>query len=300
LISIFVRVLNQTRMNKKLLLIISIFSSSLFFAQVGINTPNPQGMFHIDGARDNPKTGIPSIVQQSNDFTVAVNSGVGQGTISVGIGTTVPTERLDVVNGNVRIRDINNNVGLGSDKLLVADNNGVIKVAGGDAFSVNNSGNRILSATAGATLSADNDWNDNEFTTLKLDEQYDSMNAYNPLTGEFVVPKDGLYFMYGVCGFITPAEGSGSFDGTSGDAFTALVVDGGRVSTSHNVIYRGTKNPGMAASLFFLVTNSTLWLKAGQKVALQFLTFGTSNMVGSLSDLKIDKTSSKLVINKIL
>jgi len=287
-------------MNKKLLLIISIFSSSLFFAQVGINTPNPQGMLHIDGGKDNPKTGNPSVVQQSNDFVVAVNSGVGQGAISVGVGTTVPTERIDVVNGSIRIRDINNNVGLGSDRVLVADANGVVKVAGGDAFSVNNSGNRILNATAGTGLSADNDWNDNEFTTLKLDEQYDSMNSYNPVTGEFIVPKDGLYFMYGVCGFNTPSEGSGSFDGTSGDAFTALVVDGGRVSTAHNVIYRGTKNPGMTANLFFLVTNSTLWLKAGQKVTLQYLTYGTNNMVGSLTDLKIDKSSSRLIINKIL
>ncbi|WP_449400775.1 hypothetical protein [Chryseobacterium wanjuense] len=287
-------------MNKKLISIISIMLANIIFAQVGINTVNPQGIFHIDGGKDNPVVEPPSPVQQSNDFTVVASSEVGQGTLSVGIGTTNPTERVDIANGNVRIRDINNTVGLGSDRLLVADSNGVLKVAGGEAFSVINSGNRILNATNGAVLSADNDWNDNEFTTLRLNEQYDSMNAYNPATGEFTVPKDGLYFMYGVCGFNTPAGGSGNFDGTSGDAFTALVVDGGRVSTAHNVIYRGTKNPGMTASLSFLVTNSTLWLKAGQKVTLQFLTYGTSNMVGSLSDLKIDRTASKLIINKIL
>ncbi|WP_415328974.1 hypothetical protein [Chryseobacterium sp. MMS23-Vi53] len=287
-------------MNKKLLFLSFFGLLSLFFAQVGINTPNPQGIFHIDGGKDNPKTGIPSAVQQSNDFTLIANSGVGQGAISVGIGTTSPTERLDIANGNLRVRDINNNVGLGNDKLLVADSNGVIKIAGGDAFSVTDSGNRVLYATSGIPLSADSDWNDNEFTTLKLNQQYDALNAYNPNTGEFIVPKDGLYFMYGVCGFITPAEGSGVFDGTSGDAFTALVVDGSRVSTAHNVIYRGTKNPGMAASLFFLVTNATLWLKAGQKVTLQFLTYGTDNMVDSLSDLKIDKSSSRFIINKIL
>ncbi|SIP96602.1 hypothetical protein SAMN05880574_10336 [Chryseobacterium sp. RU37D] len=287
-------------MNKSLQIIVLLFLSEFIYAQIGIYTSNPQGIFHIDGSKDNPKSGTPSVVQQSNDFAVAVNSGIGQGTISVGIGTVVPTERIDIVNGSIRIRDINNNIGLGSDKLLVADSNGVIKVAGGEAFSVNNSGNRILNATAGSNLSADNDWNDNEFTTLKLNEQYDTMNSYDPSTGEFIVPKDGLYFMYGVCGFITPAENSEVFDGTSGDAFTALVVDGGRVSTAHNVIYKGTKNPGMAANLFFLVTNSTIWLKAGQKITLQFLTYGTSNMVTSLSDLKIDKTSSKLIINKIL
>ncbi|SDQ81432.1 hypothetical protein SAMN05421664_2696 [Chryseobacterium soldanellicola] len=287
-------------MVKKLLTVTIVCFYCLLNAQVGINTTNPQGIFHIDGGKDNPKTGVPSIVQQSNDFIVNASTGIGQGTISVGVGTTNPTERLDLANGNLRIRDINSTIGTGSDKLLVADNNGVIKLAGGEGFSVNDSGNRILDAKSGATLSADNDWNDNEFTTLKLNEQYDAMNSYDPSTGEFTIPKDGLYFMYGVCGFITPQSGSGVFDGTSGDAFTAIVVDGGRVSTAHNVIFRGAKNPGTNANLFFLVANSTLWLKAGQKITLQFLTYGTSNMVGSLSDLKIDKSSSRFVINKIL
>lgn len=287
-------------MKKKLLLTASVAFSSFVFAQVGIYTPNPQGSFHIDGGKDNPKTGSPSSVQQSNDFVVVANSGVGQGSISVGVGTTLPTERMDIANGNLRIRDINNAVGSGSEKLLVTDANGVIKVAGGEAFSITDSGNRVLDATNGAALTADNDWNDNEFTTLKLNKQYDSGNAYNPTTGEFTVQKDGLYYMYGVCGFVTPSAGSGTFDGTSGDAFTALVVDGGRVATAHNIIYRGTKNPGMAVNLAFLVTNATLWLKAGQKVTLQFLTYGTSNMVGSLGDLKIDKASSRFIVNKIL
>ena len=287
-------------MKKSLLLAACVAFSSFSFAQVGINTINPQGIFHIDGARDNPKTGAPSMVQQANDFVVMVNSGVGLGTISVGLGTAVPTERLDIANGNIRVRDINNNVGTGSGRLLVADANGLIKVAGGDTFSINDSGNRVLDATDGTTLSAANDWNDNEFTILKLNELHDSGSAYNPTTGEFTVKEDGLYYMYGVCGFNTPSAGSGTFDGTSGDAFTALVVDGGRVATAHSIIYRGTKNPGMTANLAFLVTNATLWLRAGQRVTLQFLTYGTSNMVGSLSDLKIDKASSKFIVNKIL
>ncbi|KPH12374.1 hypothetical protein [Chryseobacterium sp. ERMR1:04] len=272
---------------------------NLYFAQIGIYTPNPRGIFHIDGGKDNPATGMPTPTQQSNDFIVRASTEVGQGTISVGIGTNVPAERFDVANGNVRIREIANNVGGGSDKLIVADANGTLKVAGGDTFSNSNSGNRILNASDGATITADNDWNDNEFTILKLNEQYDPLNGYNPSTGEFIVPRDGLYYMYGACGFTTPSAGSGIFDGTSGDAFTALVVDGSRVATGHNVIHRGTKNPGTSANLYFLVTNATIWLKAGQKITVQFLTYGTSNMVGSLGDLQIDKVSSRFIINKI-
>lgn len=47
---------------------------------------------------------------------------------NVGIDTTSPTERLDIGSGNVRIRDINaNNGDSTTDKLVVADGNGVLK-----------------------------------------------------------------------------------------------------------------------------------------------------------------------------
>lgn len=61
---------------------IVLFFSSIY-AQVGINTANPMGIFNIDGAKDNPLTGVPTSVQQSNDFVV--NSS-GQ----TGIGITSP------------------------------------------------------------------------------------------------------------------------------------------------------------------------------------------------------------------
>ncbi|MDL1913201.1 MAG: hypothetical protein FDW93_01560 [Bergeyella sp.] len=39
-------------------------------AQVGINTANPRQLFHVDGAKDNPTSGIPTQTQQANDFVV--------------------------------------------------------------------------------------------------------------------------------------------------------------------------------------------------------------------------------------
>lgn len=70
---------------------ILMFSCSSYFAQVGINTTNPQGVFNIDGAKDNPATGIPTAAQQNNDFAVT-------STGSVGIGITVPdnSAKLDI------------------------------------------------------------------------------------------------------------------------------------------------------------------------------------------------------------
>ncbi|MCW3162219.1 hypothetical protein [Chryseobacterium oryctis] len=70
-------------MKAKFLLSGLFFTSSFVFSQVGINTANPQNIFHIDGARDNPNTGVPSSAQQSNDFIVTNNG-------NVGIGTTAP------------------------------------------------------------------------------------------------------------------------------------------------------------------------------------------------------------------
>ncbi|PWN69031.1 hypothetical protein C1631_013255, partial [Chryseobacterium phosphatilyticum] len=62
---------------------ISIISfSQNLHSQVGIHTSNPQGIFHIDGAKDNPATGIPTTAQQINDFVVISDGSVGVGTIS--------------------------------------------------------------------------------------------------------------------------------------------------------------------------------------------------------------------------
>ncbi|MCS3868440.1 hypothetical protein J3D55_001356 [Chryseobacterium ginsenosidimutans] len=82
-------------MNKKLSLAGILFASTLAFAQVGINTPNPQATFHIDGAKDNPTTGTPTTIQQANDFAVTPAG-------SVGIGTTTPNASavLDITSSN--------------------------------------------------------------------------------------------------------------------------------------------------------------------------------------------------------
>lgn len=55
----------------------------LALSQVGVNTNNPQGIFHVDGAKDNPDTGSSTPFQDANDFIVTSDG-------SVGIGTTTP------------------------------------------------------------------------------------------------------------------------------------------------------------------------------------------------------------------
>ncbi|WP_326982899.1 tail fiber domain-containing protein [Chryseobacterium sp. MYb264] len=99
----------------KLQILTILLSSSFAFAQVGINTTNPQTIFNVDGAKDNPTTGAPSDAQQLNDFYVT-NSG------SVGIGVVAPQAKLDV-NGNL---DVNSKSAAYGSFIRVRNSDGVI------------------------------------------------------------------------------------------------------------------------------------------------------------------------------
>ncbi|UKB78329.1 hypothetical protein [Chryseobacterium sp. MEBOG07] len=62
------------------------------YAQVGINTTNPQATLHVDGGKDNPTTGAPTIAQQANDVVVTATG-------RIGIGTTTPSQKLEIQTG---------------------------------------------------------------------------------------------------------------------------------------------------------------------------------------------------------
>lgn len=102
---------------KKIIILSEMLTSSLIFSQVGINTSNPQGTFHVDGAKDNVSTGVPTIAQQANDFVVLSNGNVGAGTVN-------PTNKLDIrstTSGALKIVDGTQ----GNAKVLTSDANGV-------------------------------------------------------------------------------------------------------------------------------------------------------------------------------
>ncbi len=61
------------------LLLMAIGNISLT-AQIGVQTSNPQGVFNIDSAKDNPATGSPTSTQLSNDVIVTSTGNVGIGT----------------------------------------------------------------------------------------------------------------------------------------------------------------------------------------------------------------------------
>lgn len=80
-------------MKKNIIILMSTLICGTMFSQVGVNTPNPQGVFNVDGGKDNPLTGNGhTAAQQLNDVTVLANGNVGLGTIN-------PSAKLEVQTG---------------------------------------------------------------------------------------------------------------------------------------------------------------------------------------------------------
>ena len=111
-------------MKKNIIISIGLLLSGFSYSQVGINTANPQGIFNIDGGKDNPTTGSAHTqTQQLNDFTVLANG-------NTGIGTIVPDKKLHIVTGGTalspnptgfKLEDGNQ----GAGRVLMSDANGV-------------------------------------------------------------------------------------------------------------------------------------------------------------------------------
>lgn len=106
-------------MKKTVLLIVALTGSVLVFAQgkVGVNNTNPQGVLHVDGKKDNPATGAPSITQANNDVIVTEDGKIGAGTLT-------PGARLDVrgASQGQAIKIVDGTQGV--DRVLTSDANG--------------------------------------------------------------------------------------------------------------------------------------------------------------------------------
>ncbi|SIS35840.1 hypothetical protein SAMN05421639_103471 [Chryseobacterium shigense] len=122
-------------MKNKYGLIILAVSFNLAFSQVGINTPNPRGILHTDGQKDNPATGASfTPAQQINDVVI---TGAGR----IGVGTHDPAVKVDARNSG------NGAVGFGTSLLTaVAADEGAVRYNTGMEYSNGNEWLPLLTA----------------------------------------------------------------------------------------------------------------------------------------------------------
>lgn len=171
-------------MNKTILTFISLLVCSICIAQIGINTENPKALLHIDGASTpattNPPTGNITTAQATDDIVIT-NQG------NVGVGTTNPTTRLDIISqsagGAIRIADTTEGVG----KMLVSDANGVGTWGSviGSWFAILNGNWPITYQTSTTIRQLTN------FTTSVISNAL--QGSINVATGTIQVPYSGRY-----------------------------------------------------------------------------------------------------------
>lgn len=104
-------------MKKTLVTYILILLSILYlYAQVGINTINPKGIFHVDPMANTNSTGINS----SDDFVILSDG-------NIGIGTINPTNKLHIVTSENPLRIESLKSGVTSDSLMSITTEGVVR-----------------------------------------------------------------------------------------------------------------------------------------------------------------------------
>ncbi|MBP2614936.1 hypothetical protein [Chryseobacterium jejuense] len=249
---------------KKTIFLPLFLISILTFSQVGINTNNPQGTFHIDGNKDNPVAGTPNIAQQANDF---VFTSTGQ----IGIGTITPTNKLEI-NSNIsntsglKFSNLNSSTPVSAGATLGVDQSGNVVTVTGNAFAPA-SGRSVLTSTANIPA-----------------------NGFNYNLTSITLPTAGTYLItYSIRGEIQVTGGFGYLTGFLSTAPTAgnivpnteiLIVTS--ADTNRNVI--GGTGTG---SLVTTVAGPTTYYAGIRSTTLAGIVFNNADGRTSMTYIKI-------------
>jgi hypothetical protein len=204
-------------MKKQILFLLCLLSGLGATAQdptgiIGINTENPRGVLHIDGATTpattNPQAGDVSPAQAADD--VIVDS---QGRI--GIGHPSPTARIDIrtsTPGAIRIQDGTEEAG----KALVSDADGLAQWKALIWYAELKGGSSI-GATSGSTAQI---WPPFTFTGSELFPA--GVGGVNPAAGTIQVPHTGEYTL--------TLTGTADTNRTTGEFRSAITLSAGAQS----------------------------------------------------------------------
>ncbi|MEY8758443.1 hypothetical protein [Chryseobacterium tongliaoense] len=188
-------------------ILLSVPFFNTIIAQIGINTGNPLGKFHVDGGKDNPNTGAPNSTQASNDVVVT-NDGF------VGVGVLNPVVKLDLRSGGLQ-----NAIGLGTTTMSAsAAGAGAVRYESGSAKIQVSDGNIweaaivlptkavvVARMTTAFSVAYNSDVN-----ITGWDEVRDLSNSFDATTGIFTAPRDGVYTFLMTYNFVSGSVANSS------------------------------------------------------------------------------------------
>ncbi|MDP9959733.1 hypothetical protein [Chryseobacterium lathyri] len=190
---------------KKNLLSLALIASSFVGAQIGINTSNPLGALHVDGAKDNIASTTPA--QISNDLVIT-NTGF------IGAGVLNPIVKLDM-----RSAGLQNAVGLGTTTMTAnAAGAGAVRYEPTQAKFQVSDGNVweaaiILPTKAVVVARMTNPFSvayNSDVNITGWNEVRDLSNSFDPITGIFTAPRAGVYTFLMTYNFVSGSVASSS------------------------------------------------------------------------------------------
>ncbi len=267
---------------RKTLILPVYFLINILHAQIGIGTNNPQGILHIDGAKDNPASGTLTPTQISNDVIINKTTGfIGAGVLNpqvqldirsagsenaLGLGTTTMSAatagagatRYDVssapVGPKIEVSD-----GVAWNKAYIAPQKAVVVLRKVSSQSI---------PTATAT------------TIINWNEVRDMSNSFDPASGEFTAPRDGTYTFLLTFNFNGAVISDGSrvesqfYNPTTSTVLASVYKTFGQSMTGTSDDANSTRSTQAGGS-----STVTLTLTAGTKVSVRLYQNLTSGSI---------------------
>ncbi|MCT2406050.1 hypothetical protein NZD88_00600 [Chryseobacterium antibioticum] len=169
---------------KKICIPVAVIFSISVFSQVGINTAAPQATLHVDGNKDNPLTGAPSLAQQANDVVITSSGRVGVGTIN-------PTAQLQTTGNMILGAATLTNGTTGYSTMVRNNTTGELKVASsssGNTFVFNNVVYQINNVSGDFINDFNTNLNSTQYTVIITGSSFITANGgglSNSSTGTF-------------------------------------------------------------------------------------------------------------------